>query len=90
MSAIITDRFDYQSIVQESKTALAPALSVGLGVTGKVTDRILVFGKCEFQNCSPSFEDVKVEEMKSGYSEKFDFIQPMSVFSLKAGIGWAF
>ena len=89
-SVYLSDQSGYQTIVQESNTASAPALSIGLGLTSKLTERLMIFGKGEFQNCSPSFEDVKVEELKTGYFEKFDFTQPMSVFNFKTGIGYIF
>lgn len=90
LSIIVSNAFDYQSLVQESNTTLAPALSIGLGLSSKLTNRLVIFGKCEFQNCSPSFEDVRVENLSTGYSDKYDFIQPMSVFNFKTGIGYLF
>ncbi len=90
LSIIVSNAFDYQSLVQESNTTLAPALSIGLGFSSKLTDRLVIFGKCEFQNCSPSFENVRLENLSTGYSDKYDFIQPMSVFNLKTGLGFLF
>lgn len=90
LSIIVSNAFDYQSLVQESNTTLAPALSIGLGFSSELTDRLVIFGKCEFQNCSPSFENVRLENLSTGYSDKYDFIQPMSVFNLKTGLGFLF
>jgi hypothetical protein len=90
LSIIVSNAFDYQSLVQESNTTLAPALSIGLGFSSKLTDRLVIFGKCEFQNCSPSFENVRLENLSTGYSDNYDFIQPMSVFNFKTGLGFLF
>jgi hypothetical protein len=87
---ITENSFQYQTIEQESETVLTPAFGISTGLTYLITNRLLAHATVEFQNCYPSFEDVKRENTSTNYISTIRIDQPMSAINVKLGIGWAF